>query len=372
MNRPLGRIIFLCPDATVPFGGIKVMYEMVDALVKAGFDAYIWHASARTQMSWFANETPIFTASRLQLEKTDILVVPEMLGSSYAQTASNAKVVILNQNHFHVFRGAGLKNDWQGRYPGWPNAAAVITTSRAIRDFVDYIVGNHMPVYDVPLWINGELFKPRDKTNTIVILRRRRHEDLETLVQLLHRSSRISGWRIHTADGLHQDDLAKLFGRARIFISLSNREGLGLPPAEAMASGCYVVGFTGDGGREFMLPRFCSPVEDPNLLALVREVERVATLWDTHDSDIENKVNLARDFVLSHFSYKAFQEKAISTFTELTRNSSPARQGQEILLTHYSAIQPPSTFEKMASRVGQYLPENFRTQWRSRRSRSNA
>jgi glycosyltransferase involved in cell wall biosynthesis len=36
-----------------------------------------------------------------------------------------------------------------------------------------------------------------------------------------------------------------------VFASMSCLEGLGLPPLEAMASGCLVCGFDGWGGREY-------------------------------------------------------------------------------------------------------------------------
>jgi glycosyltransferase involved in cell wall biosynthesis len=58
-----------------------------------------------------------------------------------------------------------------------------------------------------------------------------------------------------------------------VFLSLSDRDGFGLPPAEAMACGCYVVGYSGGGGREFFDPSYCDPVE--STLELVGALERV-------------------------------------------------------------------------------------------------
>ena len=343
---------------------------MVDALVGAGFDAYVWHAHPSTEMSWFSHQTPVLKTPTLNLQKLDILVVPEMLGPSYSQTAHRANVVILNQNHFHVFRGAGLRGDWPGKYPGWPNAVAVITTSKAIRNFVDFLVADEIPVFDVPLWIDGEVFTPREQEARIVVLTRRRHTDLETIVQLLRRSPRLRGWEVLPVDGLAQNELAQLLGTARVFISLSDREGLGLPPAEAMASGCYVVGFTGDGGREFMLPEFCSPVDDPNLIQVVKEVERATELWAAESAVMSQRVSAARDFVLTNFSYDRFHDNLVSTFEDLTRPGSAAHQNEEFQLLHYSAIKPPSTLEILASRVGPSIPMGVRRYWRRRRNPS--
>lgn len=368
VRRSPGRIVFLCPDVTVPYGGIKVIYQMVGALVGAGFDAVVWHANTRTHVTWFANETPVLAAPQLKLARTDILVVPEMLGPSYAQTSAKARVVILNQSHFHIFRGAGLQNEWQGNYPGWPNAAAVITTSSTINEVVNFIVGDQIPIFNLRLRIDGEVFKPLQKRNTVVLLTRRQHEDLEMLTQLLHRSSRLQGWDILPTGGVNQAELAAVFGTARIFISLSAREGLGLPPAEAMASGCYVIGFTGGGGREFMLPEFCSPIDYPNLLDIVTEVERVADLWEAEPAMMGRKVDAARDFVLTHFAYDRFHDSLISTFKELARPGSAAHQDGEIYLLHYSAIKPPSKLEELIARASPLIPKGARRYWRRKRN----
>jgi glycosyltransferase involved in cell wall biosynthesis len=46
----------------------------------------------------------------------------------------------------------------------------------------------------------------------------------------------------------------RILGESAVFLSLSYREALGLPPLEAMACACLVAGFDGGGGREYMTP----------------------------------------------------------------------------------------------------------------------
>jgi glycosyltransferase involved in cell wall biosynthesis len=46
--------------------------------------------------------------------------------------------------------------------------------------------------------------------------------------------------------------VAAILKRADIFLAISANEALGLPPLEAMAANCCVVGYPGDGGFEFM------------------------------------------------------------------------------------------------------------------------
>jgi glycosyltransferase involved in cell wall biosynthesis len=50
-------------------------------------------------------------------------------------------------------------------------------------------------------------------------------------------------------------DCARSLDESAVFASFSYIEGLGLPPLEAMASGCVVVGFNGLGGSDYSSSR---------------------------------------------------------------------------------------------------------------------
>lgn len=54
--------------------------------------------------------------------------------------------------------------------------------------------------------------------------------------------------------GLSRQDCAAAMAASAVFASLSWLEGLGLPPLEAMASGCLVCGFDGHGGSDYATP----------------------------------------------------------------------------------------------------------------------
>jgi hypothetical protein len=52
-------------------------------------------------------------------------------------------------------------------------------------------------------------------------------------------------------DRVSRDQVAALLQESAVFASFSQLEGLGLPPLEAMACGCVVVGFTGMAGSDY-------------------------------------------------------------------------------------------------------------------------
>lgn len=51
--------------------------------------------------------------------------------------------------------------------------------------------------------------------------------------------------------GMSRADCARTMAQSAVFASFSYLEGLGLPPLEAMSSGCLVCGFDGHGGSDY-------------------------------------------------------------------------------------------------------------------------
>lgn len=61
-----------------------------------------------------------------------------------------------------------------------------------------------------------------------------------------------SSLSVKIVDDLTQKELADLFNQHKYFLTLNPSEGFGLPPLEAMACGCTVIGFDSMGGRDYL------------------------------------------------------------------------------------------------------------------------
>lgn len=126
----------------------------------------------------------------------------------------------------------------------------VITCSQFCSKYVE----EHMniPAITITNGIDLSLFQP-DKTKRIpkrvLAMSRKNPIDLETIKQQLKNSD----YDIRVVDGLTQNELIEEYQSADIFIATGYPEGFSLPPLEAMACGCVVVGFTGGAGSEFMI-----------------------------------------------------------------------------------------------------------------------
>ena len=58
-------------------------------------------------------------------------------------------------------------------------------------------------------------------------------------------------WKLLPIENLSEQQVAQTLGHSSIFLSFSDQEGFALPPLEAALSGALVIGYTGQGAREY-------------------------------------------------------------------------------------------------------------------------
>ena len=92
------------------------------------------------------------------------------------------------------------------------------------------------------------------------------------------------------------------------YLNFGHPEGFGLPIAEAMASGCWVVGYSGGGGRELF--RFGGSEQVPfgDWTAFVQALQRAFTLFA--DQPRETDLRLQRQALAVRSLYGRSQERA--------------------------------------------------------------
>jgi hypothetical protein len=348
-------IYFLTPDEARPSGGIRQIYLMVDLLCELGYEASVFHGTPGFRCDWFDNHTPVVGRPFLELERGDLLVVPEYDGARKHVRCRDAAVVQLNQNHFRTFINSGFKDSWPGDYPGWPNAKAVIVTSEAVRRFVAAALRAPLPVHSARVVVDSERFAPSPKRKVVAVMPRKRRHEAEAVVQLMYRGG-LRGWETAVIDNMSHAAVADVLSQAAIFLSFSSAEGFGLPPAEAMAAGCYVIGYTGDGGREFMDPTWCSPIGDEDIVAFAQETLRVAAAWDNDAAAVQEMASKGRDFVARTYSRDGLRDDLATAFEQLTAANSDARQPSAVSVTHWSVpIGPRGALVRARGRVSRSL-----------------
>ncbi len=334
-------ILVLTPDYVRPSGGITVMYDIVDSLVASGREAAVWHGSAGVGCHQLRPSTPAVFGLRRTLALGDILLVPESGGPKHRALTGSARVVMLNQGHHFTFAGADFGEALPGAYPGWDNAVAALVTSEAIRALVDLATPADFPIHRIPIMVDAQLFAPAPKERRIALMPQRRRQDMIALDHLLRRSARMpSGWVIDVIEDRPRTEVATALSRAAIFVSGAERDGFGLGGAEAFAAGCHVVGFAGDGGREYLTADVATVIRDADLVGLTEAVMATAAAHDQGSAELQDRTNRGRQRVLERYSRAALADALERAVGALEAPDSPARQPVPATVAHYSVHTP--------------------------------
>ena len=107
-----------------------------------------------------------------------------------------------------------------------------------------------------------------------------------------------------------------------------------------MASGCYVVGFTGDGAKEYMLPGHSSVIADSDVVDMCnRTLEAMA--WFDHDRETyDARAAAAREWVRSRHSAELVRRRLGAAFEQIAAPGSSSLLPAATTLAHYQSHAP--------------------------------
>lgn len=333
-NPPQNRVFYLCPSHNHRQGGIKVMYQHVDLLSRNGFSAFILHEKTHSKnsswdklltqvtkrkfrCSWFENQTPLKYLPTTKIRPTDIIVLPEIHGSQIIQTWPKNKKVILNQNHFLTFTNLD-RNIKASSMPYLdPQVLGTITISPQITQSLKSI-SPRIKIFEVPNSINPEIFIPQTKKkNQIAYVVKKYNQDAQDILNRLKASPALKGWKIFPIQGRSEIEMAKILQKSKIFLNFSTREGFGLPPAEAMACGCLVIGYTGQGGEEFFKPEFSYPIPEKDISQFSHTIEKVVVGIKKNPSVCLEKGFHAAKYIHQNYSPSTQKNKLCQAWSKI-------------------------------------------------------
>jgi len=304
-GRPNRRILYLSKHFGYPLGGVRIAYHHVQMLCRNGFDARILLIDSGRE-AHFADTVPTEQLNRDFVPlNSDLCVIPEPWDHWISHFRRfPARKYVFCQNHFYLFHGLS-------RWRSYEEAGidTVFCCSEVISHFLTtYMKQARAPV--IPNAIDHALFQPREKRRQIACMPRKMKIEARFLCGLFrarHPTLADVPW-IEIADkGEHE--VAEILGHSAIFLALGRLEGFGLPPIEAMASGCLTVGFTGDGGRSFATPEnglWCDP-ED-----WVGCVDAVAAALREFDRDGGKERVAAGLATAGHYTFERMERELVA------------------------------------------------------------
>lgn len=331
MAKKTRYIYCLCPDSNLPCGGVRKIYNFVDLLREMGFEAFVLHAEWEFKCDWFLSDTPIIymtspfgslsgldesgeAYSLPALSEADLLVIPEIFVLQVVPNLAkwNVTGIIFNQNAFQTFSHTTFPSapfsagdDQEGVPQLYLNdrILGVLVVSEHSKAYLDAL-NLDLAVYSIHNSIRKSLFfYQAEKKKQIAYMPRKSLEDSLHVITLIKARGLLKEWTFYPIEGVSEAEVSQIMRESALFLSFSEREGFGMPPVEAMACGCVVIGYHGQGGKEYLKRPYAYPIDAGDLVQFALTIEAVALNYETY----KHEGKIASQFILQHYSQE--QEK---------------------------------------------------------------
>ena len=265
------NICFLSPASPTPSGGVKVIYrlaELIDKSYAPTIQAEICSVhNPRFRCEWFEHNVKSRGGYKFD-SASDFLIIPEYMAGYIgdALLASHIRYAIFVQGGYIICENHSI----EVLAPIYEAAQFVISISKDTTNCVKLFfpdVSNKILQYRYIL--EGAFSSSLDaKDNLITYMPRKIASHSRFVISALTPQLPAS-WEISPIHNLSEFDVSRVLSRSRVFLSFSDQEGLGIPPIEAALSGNIVIGYHGEGGREYWKTPLFIEIQKGNLIAFV-------------------------------------------------------------------------------------------------------
>ncbi len=199
---------------------------------------------------WFNNEIKIkedFTFNR----KKDFIILPEI----FAHLADD--LLIKHNISYSIFVQNGYCLDSTNNetllIKAYKNAKFILSSSEDTSECIKLRFSRlKLKIIKVFYSIEVGLVNYKNKKNIITYTNRKLSHHSNLVISFL-KPQLPKNWYLKNLNNLSYKNYLKELKKSKIFLSFSNLEGLGLPPAEAALAGNYVIGYTGESGKEYWI-----------------------------------------------------------------------------------------------------------------------
>ncbi len=281
------RIIYLCPADNLPTGGIKVIYRHAELLASLGADAYVLHPfDTDFRCSWFDHSVPLLRSLALKPDE-DFVIIPELWAATFGPQCIDQHV------HFAIFVQNGyLTNPVLREQP--PELFARVYQAAdlvlSISEDSERMTALNYPRADPTRLVRVRYSIPErflrrhhlEATSPPCITFMPRKMDTHAArVAFALRQHLAPRWEIKSIHNVNEDTVATMLASSSIFLSFSEFEGLPLPPLEAALAGNLVIGYTGQGAREYWDKPNFQEIHQGDIRGFVGAVIQAAQSIDT-------------------------------------------------------------------------------------------
>ena len=304
-------ITYLCPTITSPTGGVKVIYKHSQLLNENGVSSDVrLYPNENQAANWFEHTATIRNEANFNIKK-DFIIIPEAVALYYGLECieMGLKFAIFVQNGFKLNEDVE-KSDFEKLDFVYKKANYIISISRYTSEIIKikypnlaYKVLNVLPGVSVDYPI-------KEKQKLITYMPRKLKSDSDYLIYLL-KSSISNDWTIKEIDNLNEGQVKERLSESSIFLSFLEKEGFGLPALEASLAGNIVVGYTGQGAREFFARPIFREIQQGDMVSFLSEISIAIKQIESDENFIYSLFDQRR-ILMDKYSYKAILPNLIT------------------------------------------------------------
>lgn len=253
-------------------GGELVNFQNVATLRKLGWRAVVLlDDTSQVEMPSRPFSVPMVQhGAALKFAPHDVVVMPEVTPlPAWRTMAQQCRVVMHNQNPFYTFRSFDSMQALN-TFGLFGALCCSSFTREVLQRWGSQADWQVVRPFVLPVFTQAGQQSSVVRKRQIAFMPRKRPVEAQLLksmfVSLYPALVDVPWVEIHN---MGRAQVAQVLAESQVFASLSHFEGLGLPPLEAMAAGCAVVGFTGHGGAEYATPENGRWVAEGDLEAFV-------------------------------------------------------------------------------------------------------
>lgn len=309
-------VYFSAFDSNRPAGGLKVLYEHADALLRAGVDTKVVHQKRGFRCEWFANSVPVVSVDEIQMGPKDVLVVPEIGLDLLIRSGSRARHIVLNQSgHLTFMTGASAV---VGHMLNSDTLLGSVVVSEHSRSYLRTAFPER-PVEVVRNMIDPAVYCPTPGRfrHTLGYSNLRGADDIRQILHILQARGSLSGWEPFEHVAADQTGYARQLQQTRVLLWTPYQEGFGLPAAEGMACGAYVVGYHGYGGQGYLRPEFTSISPTGDVLSVAMALEDILARDLTDPEWLDERAAAGAAYIAREYSPEQARETIVRAYDAL-------------------------------------------------------
>ena len=340
------NIIYLCDAEKKASGGAKIIYQHSQIINSfKGYSSEVLHIklkkSAKWKISltkkiglsnsnhhgwqlnqikalvnfkhnWFHNKIIIKNNFNFNPSK-DLVIFPEI----YAHLAEdlcikkNISYGIFVQNGYSINSSSNLKliNNV------YNNANFILSYSKDINECIQLNFPNiTKKIVNINISINSKKFTFNNKKkNLITYMSRKLPNHSSKVISILKRYLPLK-WKIKDLNNISEKEVYRNLNQSKIFLSFSELEGLGIPPLEAALFNNHVIGYIGEGGKDYWKKPIFTKISSGDIKKFVHEiVKRIKNKNFTNKNLAVQRKKIREDYSLKKetISLKKFLRKII-------------------------------------------------------------